>query len=129
MKVPIPPPPALTIVNSETPDSTIPTPTEPSPLPSDLVRPSSSKDKEFTATVDSDGDWFLVISDKGTLRHLTETEARQVASVMNEQGSNIITLYCRTETCRHKNTWIKRSSDDVKKNVYFCDGCKQGMTR
>ncbi len=126
MKPPIKPPP-LSIVETEPPVPTL-TVQESPPAPTELARPPVHN-KEFAATVDADGDWFLVVNENNSYRHLTETEARQVASIMNEQGSNVITLFCRTEKCKYKGTWIKRASDDVKKNVYFCEGCKQGMTR
>ena len=121
MKPPITPPP-IRIVETVSPTVT-------DTLPVELVRPPSLKDKEYVATTDDDGDWFLSVSENGECRHLKESEAKQVASMMNEQGSNIITLFCRTEKCKYKGTWLKRTSEDVKKNIYYCEGCKQGMTR
>lgn len=121
MKPPITPPP-VHIVEAVSPTVT-------DTLPVELVRPPSLKDKEYVATVDDDGDWFVVASENGTCRHLTESEAKQIASMINEQGSNVITLYCRNDKCKYKGTWIKRASEDVKKNVYFCEGCKQNLTR
>ena len=123
-KLPAPPPLAVVdeiqVANSS--------PTESPPFPAELARVVPPKNAEYAATK-KDGEWLLAVTENGEYRHLTESEARKVASIMNEQGSNIITLFCRNEKCRHKGSFIKRSSDDVKKNTYFCDSCKSGMTR
>lgn len=120
-------PPPLTVVEKEVPIANT-SPTESPPFPAELARPVVFKDTSYAATK-KDGEWLLAVTENGEYRHLTESEARKVASIMNEQGSNIITLFCRNEKCKHKGSWIKRSSEDVKKNTYFCDGCKSGMTR
>jgi len=126
---PITPPTTLSIVEEESLPIVNPSVTETPVAPIELARPTVFKDATYIATKDDDGDWFLAMQENGEFRHLRESEAKRIASIMNEQGSNIITLYCRNEKCKHKGSWIKRASDDVKKNVYFCDGCKQGMTR
>lgn len=118
------PPPA----ESDTPIIPISNPNVTETSTSELARPVVFKDTEYAATK-KDGDWILALIEKGEYRHLSEDEAKKVASIMNEQGSNVITLYCRSEKCKYKGTWIKRSSEDAKKNVYFCEGCKQGLTR
>lgn len=96
--------------------------------PTDLARSVNHNNKEFASFKD-DSNWYLMMFEDGKLRHLTEMESKQAASMLNEQGSNVITLYCRTQTCKEKGAWIKRASADVKKNVYFCEICKHPMVR
>ena len=92
--------------------------------------PLRPKDREYTALLDDEtGDWYLVITDGKECFHLSENEAKRAASMLNEMGSNVITLYCRTTGCKENGAWLKRAAADVKKNVYFCEICKQPMVR
>lgn len=128
MKIPIIPPP-LKVVENESPVPTLAVQESP-PAPTEQARPAPPpSNKEYIAVKDEDGDWNIVVSENKELRAPTENEARQVASMMNELGSNVVTLYCRNDRCRHKNTWIKRASEDIKRNVYICDTCKQPMVK
>lgn len=72
---------------------------------------------------------LLLKSSSGDFRTPTEDEAHQACSYLNDQHSYIVTLYCRTPDCKDKGAWIRRGTDDVKKNVYTCEICKQPMVR
>lgn len=86
------------------------------------------KNTEYVAYQDGD-DWCLLKTDGHNFYHLTENEAKQVAQIINEQGSNVVTLFCRNDKCVSKGSWIKRASGDVKKNVYHCATCSTPMLR
>jgi hypothetical protein len=116
-------PPSIHMQANHSIHSQTPEPTQ------ELARPVKSKDKEYTAIQDDDGQWYLVTTNGQDLNHLTELEAKQAAQFLNEQGSNVITLFCRNEKCKDKGSWIKRASGDVKKNVYFCSTCNGHMIR
>lgn len=77
-----------------------------------------------------DGMTMKVKERDGKLRAPTEAEMQQACSYLSEQGSNVVTLYCRTENCPKKGSWIRRSIEDSKKNIYVCEGgCKKPMIR
>lgn len=65
------------------------------------------------------------------VRNPTDEEMEHIVNIMNEQGSNIITLFCRTEDCPGKGGWIRRSVEDAKQNALglVCEDCKKPMVR
>src|SRR5271170_1750414 len=56
--------------------------------PPERVMPPPPKHKEYVALQTDDGDWMLLTTDGNDAKHLTEREAKQCASMLNEQGSN-----------------------------------------
>lgn len=59
----------------------------------------------------------------------TEEEMTSVLTSLNEHSSFAITIYCRNEHCKAKNSWIQRSKQDIAKNVYVCESCGKPMSR
>lgn len=72
---------------------------------------------------------LLLKSSDGRMRTPTEDEAHQACSYLNDQHSYTVTLYCRNDECKDKGSFIRRGSDDAKKNVYTCEVCKEPMVR
>jgi hypothetical protein len=122
--------PKLSITDTNPPIPALAVTENPSPS-HEFARPPNISSKEYIAVQDdiNEGAWLLGMMENGELRHLTKDEAGQVASIMNEQGSNIITLFCRNDACKDKGTFIQRASQDAKKNVYHCVTCMKGMTK
>lgn len=84
---------------------------------------------EWQVYKDDDGMPHLVIKDGETLRPATLDECESASRILNEQGSNIIRLICKTISCKDKGGWIERTREDANKNVYKCDVCGQAMSR
>lgn len=80
--------------------------------------------------VDPDGDPHIVVTEKGAERIPTKEECERAISILNEEGSNIIRIYCRNPVCKENGKgWIERTRSDISKTVYMCDVCGKGMER
>jgi hypothetical protein len=86
--------------------------------------------KQWTLFVDEDKDPHIIISENGHDRLPTKDECERAISILNEEGSNIVRLSCRTEGCTGKGGWIERTRLDASKNIYLCEGgCGRPMER
>lgn len=86
--------------------------------------------RQWAVFVDGEGDPHLVIEENGKQRMATKAECERAMGLLNEEGSNVIRLWCRNAECKEGNKgWIERSRQDIEKNVYQCDLCGKAMTR
>ncbi len=86
--------------------------------------------KEWKVFEDADGDPHLVMAENGVERIATKTECERAAQILNEEGSNIIRLWCRNTKCADGGKgWIERTRDDVAKTKFMCDACGIAMER
>lgn len=86
--------------------------------------------KEWRVFVDAEGDPHLIIADGGVERIASKEECERAALILNEEGSNVIRLWCRNAQCKENGKgWIERSRTDVSKTIFGCDLCGKAMER
>lgn len=68
----------------------------------------------------------------------TSAEPPHVACVLRDghegphgyaAAPSVVTITCKTPGCPALGSWIRRTSDDLKKNIYTCESCKKPMVR
>jgi len=85
---------------------------------------------EWKVYVDDDGDSHLIVSEAGKSRIATKEECQNACKLLNEEGSTVVRLECKTLTCPGKGGWIERTRLDATKNMYICEGgCGRPMER
>lgn len=91
--------------------------------------------KEYKLYVHKEGDqpeqYFLVMNDNGKHRECTREEMERAITILNEEGNNIVKLFCQNPDCdEHKRRgFIERTRANVQKHVYGCDTCGKPMSR
>lgn len=86
--------------------------------------------KEWGVFIDGDGDPHLVMVENGVQRMATKDECERAALLLNEEGSNIIRLWCRNGACPEGDKgWIERTREMASKTVIICDVCNRPMER
>lgn len=81
-------------------------------------------------TVQPDGDVpMLVVKTINGHRTPSVEELERAMHFLNEATSFSATIYCRNEKCKDVGSWIRRSTEDLKRNTYACETCQQPMVR
>lgn len=73
---------------------------------------------------------FFVVVEKGEIRPPTKEEAERGCRILNEDGENLVRLWCRNPVCKEANKgWIERATKDAAKTLYTCALCGKPMVR
>lgn len=86
----------------------------------------------FIDEADPDKIPHLVIKEGTRMRIPTKEEAERAVRIVNEDGNNIVRIFCRNPECADKGGWIERPRSGrlgVDKHVYTCETCHRPMVR
>ena len=84
---------------------------------------------EWRIYKDEDGTPHMIVFD-GKERIATVEECERACRILNEDGSNVVKVFCKTEGCNAKGGWIERTRANLEKTVYKCEGsCGRPMER
>lgn len=84
---------------------------------------------EWDIFTDDENIPHLIVKQNGQPRIATLEECQRAMRLLNEEGSNVIRLFCKNPLCKGAGGWIERSRKDAEKNIYWCDVCHGKMDR